>query len=218
MSPTDPLSVVLVDDHDVVRAGLRSVLEACGGFRVDGEAASGHQALRRVLQLRPQAAVIDFRLTDMRGDELCRRLMSVDPELKVLVLSGYLSEEAVRSAHQAGAWRYVTKSAGIEALRAALRDLLAGAPAESAEQAARVVALQYGLSPVPPAVTAQQSQVLELAAAGLTDREIGGELYLAESTVRFHIQKLKATLKVRNKTELVATAIRTGLVAPVAGG
>jgi len=209
------MSVVLVDDHAVVRAGLRALVEGLRGFRVAAEASAGGEALRRAREVRPDAAVIDFRLPDMRGDELCRRLLAAHPTMKVLVLSGYLSEEAVRSAHLAGAWRYVSKSSGFDPLQDALRDLLAGAPAETAEQAASLVARQHRLSGTAPTVTVQQSQVLELAAAGLTDREIGNRLFLAESTVRFHIQKLKTTLKVRNKTELVAKAIRMGLVAPV---
>jgi DNA-binding NarL/FixJ family response regulator len=218
MPQPDPIAVVLADDHDVVRAGLRSVLSADLRFRVVGEANSGLEAIRRVRQQQPEVAVIDFRLPDMRGDELCRRLIAIDPLLKVVVLSGYLSESTVRGALAAGAWGYVSKSCGLDLLEAALGDLLAGRPAEDPDQAARLVAAQHGLGSAAPALTAQQSQVLELAAAGLTDREIGDELFLAESTVRFHIQKLKATLKVRNKVELVATAIRTGLVSPVATG
>ncbi|QEC49713.1 response regulator transcription factor [Baekduia soli] len=209
-----PMEVLLVDDHEIVRAGLRATLEAWGGFTVVGEASSGGLALRRVRELAPDVAIVDFRMGDMRGDDLCRKLLAALPGLRVLVLSGYLSEEAVRAAHRAGAWRYVTKSAGLDELRRALEDLRSGAASHTVEQAASVVARQHALSPVASPVTTQQSQVLELAAAGLTDREIGQELFLAESTVRFHIQKLKTTLKVRNKTELVAKAIRNGLVSP----
>lgn len=200
--------IMLVDGHAVVRSGLRALLEGWDGFEVVAEAAHGTAALSQVRVVVPEIAIIEFRLADMRGDHLCGRLVEAVPGLRVVVFSGDPSDATVRSAHRAGAWGYLDKSADRAQLRRTLEAVRHGIN-PSASGAAKATAHSVRL-------TLQQAQVLELAAAGMTAREIGRELYLAESTVRFHIQKLKARLNVRNKTELVATAIRTGLVPPLA--
>lgn len=211
------MRVMIVDDHEIVREGLRASLSRAEGVEVVGEAASGKEALRRVRQTLPDIALIDLRLPDMRGEELTRELTRDFPSTAVIILSTYLSEETVRGALEAGAAGYVTKAAGLPALMAAIDRVREGygSPGTSAgpqivkQLHALVTERMAGVTPTP-----QQERVLELAAQGFTNHEIGERLFISESTVRFHVQKLKAKFDARSKTELIAKAIRTGFIAP----
>lgn len=217
-SAKDPRAarILIVDDHEIVREGLRSALAADEGLEVVGEAGTGAEALQVARRTLPDVALIDLRLPDMTGDELCRRLGERFPGTALIVLTTYLSEETVRRALQAGAVGYVTKASGLNELRSAIARALAGdedAAADGPQIVQRlhdVVAARMGQATLTP----QQERVLELAAQGLTSSEIGKRLFIAESTVRFHLQKLKAKLSARTKTELVAKAIRFGVIPP----
>jgi DNA-binding NarL/FixJ family response regulator len=208
--------ILIVDDHEIVREGLRSALSSDEALEVVGEAATGAEALQVARRTLPDVALVDLRLPDITGEELCRRLSERFPGTALIVLTTYLSEETVRGALQAGAVGYVTKASGLTELRAAIARAVAGdeAVASDGPQIVQrlhdVVAARMGETTLTP----QQERVLELAAQGLTSTEIGERLFIAESTVRFHIQKLKAKLSARTKTELVAKAIRFGVIAP----
>lgn len=211
------MRVMIVDDHEIVREGLRASLSRIPDVEVVAEAGSGKEALRRVRQTLPDVAIVDLRLPDMRGEDLTKELTRDFPSTAVIILSTYLSEETVRGALEAGAAGYVTKSAGLPELTAALdrvRDGVAqGGTASGLQIVNRLHAVvnerMSGAMPTP-----QQERVLELAAQGFTNQEIGQRLYISESTVRFHVQKLKAKFQARTKTELIARAIRTGFIAP----
>lgn len=208
--------IMIVDDHELVREGVRSALSRVTGIEVVAEAATGREALRRVRQTLPDIALVDLRLPDMRGEELTRELTVGFPDTAVIILSTYLSEETVRGALQAGAAAYVTKAAGLPELLAAIERVRLGrstGPASGPQIVKQLHELvnqrMSGTTPTP-----QQERVLELAAQGYTNQEIGKRLYISESTVRFHVQKLKAKFEARTKTELIAKAIRTGFIAP----
>jgi DNA-binding NarL/FixJ family response regulator len=209
--------ILIVDDHEIVREGLRSSLSAHEAFEVVAEAGSGQEALRRVRQTLPDIALVDLRLPDMRGEELARTLTRDFPSTRVIVLSTYLSEDTVRSALEAGALGYVTKAAGLAELITTIERAVAGDTAVDVTAGPQIVRQLHALvssrmSEATP--TPQQERVLELAAQGFTNEEIGSRLFISESTVRFHIQKLKAKFMARTKTELIAKAIRTGFIAP----
>lgn len=207
------IDVLLVDDHEVVREGVKTALTV--PFRVVADVADASRAMRAVRELAPDVAVLDMRLPDMSGPELCARVKAASPRTAVVMLSSYFTEDAVRSALRAGASRYVSKSAGMAELRAALEEVTGDGPTTELDAYAIVSRVHgKGVSTTTRTVTAQEERVLELAAQGFTDREIGARLYLAESTVRFHLQRLKAVLGARTKTEVVAKAIRTGVLAP----
>lgn len=211
------MRVMIVDDHEIVREGLRSSLSRVPGIEVVGEADSGKEALRRVRQTLPDVALVDLRLPDMRGEDLTRELTRDFPSTAVVILSTYLSEETVRGALEAGASGYVTKSAGLPELMATLERVRKGALQPGLSSGPQIVKQLHALvsermSGVTP--TPQQERVLELAAQGFTNHEIGERLFISESTVRFHVQKLKAKFQARTKTELIAKAIRTGFIAP----
>lgn len=205
--------LLVVDDHEVVRAGLTAALSRDEQLDVVGAAGCGQDALRLVDELRPDVAVVDMRLPDMSGDDLCRRLRERTPAPAVVVLSTYLTEPAVRDAIQAGASGFVTKAAGLAELRAAIDEAASGAdrPAGVSQIVRRLEQLVDARDEA-DAPTPQQARVLELAAQGLTYSEMARRLTLSESTVRFHIQKLKIKLGARSRTELVVRAVRAGLI------
>lgn len=211
------MRIMIVDDHELVREGVRSALSRVAGIEVVAEASTGREALRRVRQTLPDIALVDLRLPDMRGEELTRELHRGFPGTAVIILSTYLSEETVRGALQAGAAAYVTKAAGLPELLAAIERVRQGRRVVGAASGPQIVKQLHqlvnermsGTTPTP-----QQERVLELAAEGFTNQEIGKRLFISESTVRFHVQKLKAKFEARTKTELIAKAIRTGFIAP----
>lgn len=213
--------VLVVDDHEVVRAGLTAALTRDGPMTVVGAVATGREAidLCRDLQRRdlgPDVAVVDMRLPDMAGDELCRQMRAECPGVAVVVLSSYLDEASVRDAVRAGASAYVTKAAGLGELRAAIAEAHDSArPTDGTPSVSRIVRHLEGLvadRDGPDAPTPAQGRVLALAARGLTYSQIARDLRISESTVRFHIQRLKIKLGVRSRTELAVQAVRAGLV------
>ena len=213
-----PARLLIVDDHEIVRSGLESILDGDRRVRVVGVAGDGHSARQIARRTVPDVAILDMRLPDGPGDELCARLLELLPSLAVVMLSSYLSEESVRRALDAGAVAYVTKAAGLSALRAALDEVLEGSPsagpARNAGQIVRRLEQAVGSHGGEPMATPQQARVLELAAQGLTYRDVAQRLFISESTVRFHIQKLKDRLHARSRTELIVRAIRLGIIAP----
>lgn len=216
VEPPRPVRVLVVDDHEVVREGLAAALSADGQFEIVGAVATAAAALTFAARTRPDIALVDLRLPDMMGDRLCRELRSRFPATSVVVLSSYVSEDTVRRAMEAGASAYITKGAGLPELRKAL-GAVAAADTEPVQrqivgQLHDLVSQRAGESRLTP----QQERVLELSAEGLTYREIGARLFISESTVRFHMQKLKSKFRARTKTELIARAIRCGAMAPAA--
>jgi DNA-binding NarL/FixJ family response regulator len=212
------MKVAIVDDHEVVREGLRTVLPADpqSDIVVVGEAGTGADALRLLHRDVPDVVLVDYRLPDMTGDELCRRLLEEHPNLTVIVLSSYLSEDIVQRCLSAGSAGFVTKGAGLEELRRTLRSLGEGGPQTVGSASAVVKRLHESTSRPEgaPSLTPRQERVLELVVEGWTYARIAAELHVSESTVRFHIQRLKQTLGAASKTELISKAIRYALVAP----
>ena len=210
--------LIVVDDHEVVLEGLVAVLSHEPGLELVGTASTGRDAVDLARRVRPDVAIIDLRLPDMTGNELCRELTQILPDISVVVLSSYLSEESVRNAISAGASSYVTKSAGIAELRAALArpapgEGSAGAPWTVSQIVTRLETFvderSDGDTPTP-----QQARVLQLASEGLTYREVARRLVVSEATVRFHIQNLKLKFGASTKTDLIVQAIHRGLVTP----
>jgi DNA-binding NarL/FixJ family response regulator len=206
--------VLVADDHEVVREGLSATLSSDGQFEIVAAVATAADALTMATRTRPDVALIDLRLPDMMGDQLCRELRKRLPSTAVVILSSYVSEDTVRTAMDAGASAYITKGAGLSELRKALVSVAAGEADPShppiVGQLHALVAQRGGQGRLTP----QQERVLELSADGLTYREIGARLFISESTVRFHMQKLKAKFGTRTKAELIARAIRSGALAP----
>jgi len=203
-------SVIVVDDHEIVRNGLLATLRGVPRLRVVGGAGNAADALDLAGRKRPDIALVDLRLPDMSGDELCRELIAAVPTTRVVIHTTYLSEETVRNALAAGAAGYVTKAAGVPELIRTLSELESPVTSESPpDTVKRLGGKVSGID-----LTPHQARILELAADGLTNRQVGDRLFISESTVRFHMLKLKRQFDARTRTELIARAIRTGAIPP----
>lgn len=199
--------VFLVDDHEIVRRGIAQLVDAEPDLDVVGEAGDIAEALRRIEATAPDVAVLDVRLPDGSGVDLCREVRSRHPQIACLMLTAYDDDEALRSAALAGASGYVLKDIRSAALVDAIRASAAGRTVQSA-QALRTAA-QAAAAPVtgnapasPDAdLTYRERQVLDLIADGLTNREIGERLGLAEKTVKNYVSGLLAKLGMVRRTQ-----------------
>jgi DNA-binding NarL/FixJ family response regulator len=208
--PSDAVvRVFLVDDHEVVRRGVAEVLEDDPGIEVVGEAASAAEALARVPAVRPDVAVVDMRLPDGDGAEVCARLLARLPELRCLVLSSYSDEDAVAAAARAGAAGYVLKQVRGTALVSAVLTVAAGGTVFQVEVPATVRRTPSGTDRL-ALLTEQERTVLRLIGEGLTNRQIGERMGLAEKTVKNYTSHLLAKLGLERRTQaaILATELR----------
>jgi DNA-binding NarL/FixJ family response regulator len=210
--------VLIVDDHEVVRNGIVASLRASQRYRIVGVAETGGEAISLARRVRPEVAIVDLRLPDMNGEAVCRQLIADLPDIAVVMLTTYLSDDTVRAAQAAGATAYVTKAAGIRVLKQTLDQIASGKLDPLARESVPVVVHRLDRLATGRAAgrltTPHQRRVLELAADGLTNGQIGERLSISESTVRFHIQKLKRLFRVPSRTALVVRAVQDGVIAP----
>jgi two-component system response regulator DevR len=210
--PDNPIRVFLLDDHEVVRRGVHDLLNDEPDITVVGEAANVEQALIRVPALRPQVAVLDVRLPDGDGVSVCRELRSQMPELACLMLTSFDDEEALLDSIMAGASGYVLKQIKGSDLVSAVRTVAAGQSLLDPSATARLMArLRQGQEPEPepdalPGLTDREREILALIGEGLTNRQIGQRLYLAEKTVKNHISRLLAKLGVERRIQAAVIA------------
>lgn len=207
----DVIRVFLLDDHELVRSGLRELFEHSGGFEVVGESGSAAEAARRIPALRPHVAILDGRLPDGSGIDVCREVRSLDPQIRGLILTSYDDDEALVSAVLAGASGYVLKTVRSRELLESVRRVAAG---ESLLDPALVDRVQARLSSGPEAppelrdLTEQERRVLMLIAEGLTNREIGERLFLAEKTVKNYVTNVLAKLGFERRTQAAIFATK----------
>ncbi|MFF3500514.1 response regulator [Streptomyces sp. NPDC003247] len=210
--PDHPIRVFLLDDHEVVRRGVHDLLDDEPDITVVGEAGTVEQALVRVPALRPRVAVLDVRLPDGDGVTVCRELRSRMPELACLMLTSFDDEEALLDSIMAGASGYVLKQIRGSDLVSAVRTVAAGQSLLDPSATARLMArLRQGQEPEPepdalPGLTAREREILALIGEGLTNRQIGRRLYLAEKTVKNHISRLLAKLGVERRVQAAVIA------------
>ncbi len=210
--PDNPIRVFLLDDHEVVRRGVRDLLDDEPDITVVGEAGTVEQALVRVPALRPQVAVLDVRLPDGDGVTVCRELRSRMPELACLMLTSFDDEEALLDSIMAGASGYVLKQIQGSDLVSAVRTVAAGQSLLDPSATTRLMArLRQGQEPEPepdalPGLTEREREILALIGEGLTNRQIGQRLYLAEKTVKNHISRLLAKLGVERRIQAAVIA------------
>ena len=214
-----PLRVLIVDDHEVAREGFRAALDEDTRFEIAGLAASGQEAVRRAQRLRPDLAVVDHGLPDISGDEVCRRILAETAgRTRIVLVTSSLSADRIRAAVEAGAYGYVTKAGGLQPLRDVLEEalaahtLLAAAGPTPAERLLLRTLRGESRPAGDSSLTPRQRRVLELAVEGMTDRQIGDALFVTESTVRYHLQRLKRQLGARSKADLVGRAHRLGIL------
>lgn len=198
------IRVFLVDDHEIVRRGIAQLVDAEPDLTVVGEAGSVHEAVRRIDATVPDVAVLDVRLPDGNGIDLCRDVRSAHPEISCLILTAYDDDDALRSAVLAGASGYVLKDIRSRALIDAIRRVASGRtiqPAAVLQQAATALQPQEHDQAVDPVLSLREGQVLALIAEGLTNREIGQRLGLAEKTVKNYVSALLAKLGMERRTQ-----------------
>ncbi|MFJ8781772.1 response regulator [Streptomyces sp. NPDC102476] len=211
-SPDNSIRVFLLDDHEVVRRGVHDLLNDEPDITVVGEAATVEQALIRVPALRPQVAVLDVRLPDGDGVTVCRELRSQMPELACLMLTSFDDEEALLDSIMAGASGYVLKQIKGSDLVSAVRTVAAGQSLLDPSATAKLMArLRQGQEPEPepdalPGLTDREREILALIGEGLTNRQIGQRLFLAEKTVKNHISRLLAKLGVERRIQAAVIA------------
>ena len=223
------IRLMLVDDHDLVRTGLRSFLETQPGMKVVAEARSGEDALEKAAEARPQIVLMDITMPGMDGLEATRRLKALLPECLVLALTVHQDKQYFMEMLRAGASGYITKQAAADELVAGINAVAAGnvylQPAlarwllEDYQRLARQTRVQPrtqndGVEEVVSldTLSARERQVLELVAQGFNNQQIAEKLNLSHKTVARHRERIMSKLKMHSRTELVKFAIRTGLV------
>ena len=203
--------VFLLDDHEVVRQGLKALLEGAGGIEIVGESGSAVEAAARIPATKPHVAVLDARLPDGSGIEVCRAVRAVDPDVRALILTSYDDDEALFAAIMAGAAGYVLKEIRGSDLVDGIRRVAAGQslidPALTAKVLERV---RRGPSVAPELaqLTDQERKLLGLIAEGLTNRQIGERMFLAEKTVKNYVSSLLAKLGMERRTQAAVLAAK----------
>jgi DNA-binding NarL/FixJ family response regulator len=205
------IRVYLLDDHEVVRHGLRDLLEREGDIEIVGESGSAVDAEHRIPALRPHVAVLDARLPDGSGIDVCREVRSVDPSIQALILTSYEDDEALFAAIMAGAAGYVLKQIKGTDLVDAVRRVAAGQSLLDPAVTARVLE-RIRRGPEQPdelkGLTEQERRILALVAEGLTNREIAQRMFLSEKTIKNYVSSLLAKLGMERRTQAAVLAAK----------
>lgn len=206
-----PISVFLVDDHEIVRRGLRALIDNEDDMQVVGEAATAAQALARIPAARPHVAVLDVRLPDGNGVTVCREVRSSQPDTACLMLTSFDDDNALFDAIMAGAAGYVLKQIQASDLLGAIRTIARGESLLDPQTTARVMhRLRHRTEADDPTatLTEQERRVLELIGEGLTNRQIGTQMFLAEKTVKNYVSSLLTKLGIERRTQAAVLAAR----------
>ncbi|GAW50888.1 MULTISPECIES: response regulator [unclassified Nocardioides] len=208
---TTRIKVYLLDDHEIVRRGIKELLESEGDIVVIGESGLAEEAARRIPALKPDVAILDGRLPDGSGIDVCREIRSVDPEIAAVILTSYDDDEALFSAIMAGAAGYILKQVRGTDFIDTVRRVAAGQsmldPAVTAQVLER---LRSGpkTDPSLEQLTAQELRILELIADGMTNRQIATTLFLAEKTVKNYVSSMLAKLGLESRTQAAIFATK----------
>jgi DNA-binding NarL/FixJ family response regulator len=219
-----PVRVLVVDDDDLMRAGLRGVLTTDESMQVVGEAGDGSEAVYRTRLLRPDIVLMDVRMPDLDGISATREVLAAFPEVKVVILTTFEEDDYIFGALNAGASGFLLKRTRPEELVAALHTIAAGDALLSPSVTSRVIE-RMAQQPDPDAsrdarleeLTAREREVLELVARGLSNGEIAEDLVIGESTVKTHVKRILAKLDARDRVQAVIFAYETGLTPPRSG-
>jgi len=212
---TRAIRLILVDDHAILREGLRSVLEREDDLVVVGEASSEPEAEAVVRATHPDVVLLDLKLSassDFEGLSLCAKLSAAHPGIGLLVLTTFLDEDLVVRAVHAGARGYVVKDVDTTELVRAIRAISAGESAFDARSAAAVVRSLSGRTAPRQQLTDREIEVLRLLAAGLSNNKIGEKLFISATTAKFHVSNIMRKLEVSRRAEAVYAASKRGLI------
>ncbi|WP_406440759.1 response regulator transcription factor [Streptomyces sp. NBC_00631] len=213
MTTEPPITLLVVDDHPVVRDGLRGMFESAPGFTVLGEAANGVEAVALAVALDPDVILMDLRMTGGGGVDAIRELTRHGARAQVLVLTTYDTDSDTLPAIEAGATGYLLKDAPREELFTAVRAAAQGRTVLSPAVASRLVsAVRTPTAPANEPLSAREREVLALVARGTSNREIARELFISEATVKTHLTHLYAKLGVNDRAAAVATGYQRGIL------
>jgi DNA-binding NarL/FixJ family response regulator len=218
---TEPIQVLLVDDDDLMRAGLRAVLSSDAGVEVVGEASTGREAVGMARSARPDVVLMDVRMPDLDGISATRELALAAPDAKVVILTTFEQDDYIFGALQAGASGFLLKRASPEDLLAAIHAVAAGESLLS-PSVTRIVIERMATQPLTDVesaerlddLTPREREVLELVARGLSNGEIAAALVIEESTVKTHVRRILMKLRLRDRIQAVIFAYESGLVRP----
>lgn len=207
MKDAGKIRVLCVDDHPVVRDGIAAIINLQPDMTLAGAAATGGEALERFFDLRPDVTLLDLRLPDMSGFDVIKNIKGKSPNARIIVLSSHEGDVDIQRALEAGAQGYVAKGIVRDELLETIRSVHAGKrrlPAAVAQKLAE----HLGDEPISP----RELEVLSLMAAGKRNKEIAGELSIAEDTVKMHVRNILSKLQVNDRTEAVTMALRRGII------
>jgi DNA-binding NarL/FixJ family response regulator len=213
--------ILVADDHDVVRKGLRSLLEAQPGWEICAEAANGREAVAKAKQLRPDVGLLDLTMPDLNGLEATRQILKAVPTTEVLILTMHESEQAIREVLQAGARGFVLKSDAVRNLVAAVEALSQHKPFFTPRVAEMVLGGYLtnggragGFQPTCNHLTAREREVVQLLAEGKTNKQVASELNISVNTVEAHRSNVMHKLALKSLSDLVRYAIRNRIIQP----
>jgi two-component system, NarL family, response regulator LiaR len=212
--PAEPIRVLVVDDHAVVREGLRAFLDLQDGIEVAGDAADGREAVALAERLRPDVVLMDLVMPELDGVGAMRLLRERVPATRVIVLTSFLDDDKLMPALRAGAAGYLLKNAAPQEVARAVRVAHAGETLLDPAVAARLVESLTGEREPLDRLTPREREVLELVGRGFPNKRIAQELRLSEKTVKTHVGHVLAKLGVTDRTQAAVVAVRAGLVPP----
>ena len=209
------IRLLIIDDHEMVREGLKAMLVAEPDFEIVGDAANAEQALELIERLRPDVVLLDIRLPGVSGIDLCSNVTSLYPRTAVIILTTFTEESLVAQCIQAGARGFIVKDIERFDLKRSIRAVARGEAVIDSKAAVAVLAQlrrapQVSQEPFPEPLSTQQIVILRLIAQGLSSREIATQLYLSENTVKGYVQEILHRLGVKNRTEAVMVAVKQG--------
>lgn len=207
MKPSSRIRILIADDHFVVRAGLRSILDEEEDMKVVGEAPNGLKAVEAWETLAPHVALMDLRMPVCSGVEAAKLIRERDPSARILVLSSYEGDEEIHAAMEAGATGYLLKHSSSEQIVPAIRALAAGK-----KWIPKDVAAQLATRKRSEPLTQREREILQLLATGLANKEVGGRFGLTEGTVKWHVKNILGKLQVPDRTAAVTVALRRGII------
>jgi NarL family two-component system response regulator LiaR len=209
-----PIRVLIVDDHAIVRKGIRALLDQVEQIEVVGEARDGQEAVTRAASLRPDVILMDLVMPEMDGIAAIRHITADQPEARILVLTSFTGDDQVFPAIKAGALGYLLKDSDPEELLAAIESVHHGEPSLSPAIAQKVLVELRQPSdrpPTPDPLTDREVEVIRLVAKGLSNQEIAERLTVTEATVRAHVSNILSKLHLANRTQAALYALREGL-------
>lgn len=206
------IRVLVADDHPIVRAGIVGLLSLVGELEIVGEASDGEEAVALAADLRPDVVLMDLRMPRLSGAEATARITAESPDVRVLVLTTYESDDDILGAIEAGASGYLLKAAPQEEIVAGIRSVAEGHTVLAPSIAAVLVTRVRADKPARPAVTPRELEVLRLVAAGRSNPEIARALFIGEATVKTHLLHVFEKLEVSDRTRAVTLALEIGLL------